>query len=417
MGLLLAAAGGRLGAQAMEEMKGPPTMAVFNLSFYGEHANSIQPGDTGLAVIATGVLRSELRRYPQFKVLDSSLTYDAVAKVEAAGPPCVRLDCARSIAMQLGARWVVTGRLSKLSNLIWYLFGQVTEVSTGKLLSDQELELKGISRDIVPKGAQSLSRRVAQAAGFLPLPPDTTPVAEASGSHLDVERVKSLLASAAEGQIPDLSGLDLSSLDLRGIDFRRAKLAGANLFSCDLTGAILADADLTGANLDGTTLRRADLRRAKLAHASLFATIVEEADLSGADLSETRIIGYLKRAKLAGAILRNANIGADPGNQSMGVMRAAFVGADLSGADLSGANLFKVDFSYARLTGANLRGADLSNGELVQTDFSNADLTDAKFAKADISGAIFKGARGLSQAHGINEAKNRDKAVFDEHME
>ena len=73
-------------------------------------------------------------------------------------------------------------------------------------------------------------------------------------------------------------------------------------------------------------LRRANLQRANLKGASLFATIIESADLSGAQLSDTRIIGYLRAAKLTGANLRNANIGADPGNQSMGVMRADVCG-------------------------------------------------------------------------------------------
>ena len=129
-------------------------------------------------------------------------------------------------------------------------------------------------------------------------------------------------------------------------------------------------ADLRRANLDGSVLRRADLRHANLQGASLFATIIEAADLSGADLSGTRIIGYLRGAKLVGAVLTNANIGADPGNQSMGVMRATFVSADLSEADFTGANLFKADFSHATLAGAKLVRADLSNAELVQTDLT-----------------------------------------------
>src|SRR4029078_200144 len=103
-----------------------------------------------------------------------------------------------------------------------------------------------------------------------------------------------------------------------------------------------------------TVLRRANLHEANLEGASLFATIIERADLSGANLRKTRIIGYLKNANLAGAVLSEANIGADPGNQSMGVMRATFVGADLSGADLSRANLYKADFSHANLTNAKL---------------------------------------------------------------
>lgn len=131
--------------------------------------------------------------------------------------------------------------------------------------------------------------------------------------------------------------------------------------------------------------------------------MVEQADLSG----------YLKNAKLVRANLSGANIGADPGNQSMGVMRATFVGADLSGADLSNANLFKADFSYANLGGARLSGADLRNSDLVQPDFSRADLTGTKLNKADVNGANFRGVVGRAQIKGLDEARNRDKAMFD----
>jgi len=106
--------------------------------------------------------------------------------------------------------------------------------------------------------------------------------------------------------------------------------------------------------------------------------------------------------------------GADPGNQSMGVMRATFVGANLSGADLSGANLYKADFSHADLTGAKLNGANLENADLVQTDLGQADLTGARFAKANIDGTNFRGATGVSRIRGLDQARNRDKAYFDE---
>ncbi len=156
-----------------------------------------------------------------------------------------------------------------------------------------------------------------------------------------VPEIRAYLMRVPEGTIPDLSGLRLDSLDFRGMDLRKANLSrstlagadfrGADLFSCDLTDAIAPGANFEKANLDGTTLRRADLRQANLRYASLFATIIELADLSGADLRDTRIIGYLRKVNLRGARLTGANIGADPGNQSMGVMRAQFVGADLTG--------------------------------------------------------------------------------------
>ncbi len=237
-----------------------------------------------------------------------------------------------------------------------------------------------------------------------------------------VPQIRAYLLRVPEGTIPDLSGLRLDSLDFSGMNMRKANLTrstiagadfrGADLFSCDLTDAVAPGANFEKANLDGTTLRRADLRRANLRYASLFATIIELADLSGADLRDTRIIGYLRKVNLSGALLAGANIGADPGNQSMGVMRAQFVGADLTGADLSGANLFKADFSYATLVRANLAGANLANAELVQTDLTEADVSEVDLTLADMNGAIFTRARGVSTLKGLAEARNRDKAVF-----
>jgi uncharacterized protein YjbI with pentapeptide repeats len=403
-------------------------MVVLNMPFYGRGANSIEPGDSALAGAAGALLRRELARYPGLQVVDSSDVAAVVVREERNGVPCSTVACALDVARQLGAKWVVTSKLSKTSNLIWYMFGQLMDVPTGRILTDQELELKGISREIAPQGAQSLSRRIAKAAGAgTGMGPPDSATTHSQGTQLDADQVRARLAASTGDKPADLSGLDLSRLDLHGVDFRRASLmrtklaganlAGANLFTSDLTDAVLTGADLSGANLDGTILRRANFRDAKLPHASLFATIVEEADLSGADLSNTRIIGYLKKAKLTGAHLQGANIGADPGNQSMGVMRAAFVGADLSGADLSGANLFKADFSYANLAGANLSHTNLTNADLVSTDFTGADLTGADLAKSDITGAIFTKARGVRQIKGLDQTRGRDKATFDEHME
>lgn len=248
------------------------------------------------------------------------------------------------------------------------------------------------------------------------------PPAAAPGA-LTREAVQERL-SKTTGSIPDLSGVDLRRLDLSGLDFRQANLtkarldsanlSGAKLFAVDLTDATAIGADLSKANLDGSTLRRANLQHANLRGASLFATIVEAADLSEADLRDTRIIGYLKAAKLRGTNLQNANIGADPGNQSMGVMRAQFGSADLSGADFTGANLFKADFGYAKLIGAKLVNVDLRNAEMIQADLTEADVTGANVASADLNGTIFTKAKGVSTLKGLDQARNKDKAVFDE---
>lgn len=392
-------------------------LALYPVGFYGKGANSLEDRDPHVAVLTDSILREDLGSSGRFELVDPSRLSDAVARVEAGGRECASLDCRRQVGEQVGATWMVTAKLSKTSNLIWYLSGQLTEIGSGRRLLDDEFELKGIAEDIAKGGAHSLARRIIKAAG-------SAGPAATSASRMDSATLRARLAAAKEDAPPDLTGADLSGMDLSGLDFRRANLTGArlvgtklvkaNLFTSDLTDAVLTDADLSRANLDGSVLRRANFQGANLEGASLFATIIESADLRNANLAGTRIIGYLRSAKLGGASLRRANAGADPGNQSMGVMRATFVGADLSGADLTDANLFKADLSHANLTNAKLARTNLMNADLIQTDLTRADLTDAKLAKANVDEAIFTQAVGVSRIQGLDQARNREKAKFDD---
>lgn len=529
-------------------------LALFDAVFYGRGANSLEAGDPASAQVATRVLSEDLGAVPRFHLVDSAQLAAALRSQEANGLECNTMACRQAVAARVGARWMVTSKVSKTSNLIWYVSGQLTEVPTGRRLLDDEFELKGKPNEIIPQGAQSLARRIVRAAeraerglavarvrgavapyvaaeadrvlrvhlgdenniDLLPEAkfPASAPSLEAScnvacletearsagarwvlvpllrqvgpgrwtleadawsvtdgakAQHeaisLDgttpekLDRAATALArsfatlapsvalshqiraavdtppgamtmaelrhrveASTPSQPADLSDADLRGLDLNGFDFRQAiltradlrggKLAGANLFACDLTDAKLAGADAPKANLDGSTLRRADLRHANLEGASLFATIIEAAQLDSANLSGARIIGYLRKARLRGTRLTGANIGADPGNQSMGVMRAQFGGADLTGADLSNANLFKADFSYATLHRVSLTGADLRNSELIGADLTGANVTDAKFDLADVSGTVFKDVIGRERMQGLGTARNRDKAVW-----
>jgi uncharacterized protein YjbI with pentapeptide repeats len=390
-------------------------LALYSVEFYGKSANSLDPKDPQVAVMTDSILRSDLQSSGRFTLIPQARLTQALSDTTATGSECATLECRRAISRKLGAVWMGTAKLSKTSNLIWYLSAQLTEVNTGRRLLDDEFELKGIAEDIAKGGAHSLARRMIKAA--------SSPPSDTGLTRLDKAQLQAKLNASTEDKPPDLNKVDLSGLDLSGVDFKRAnlagahltrtKLVGASLFTCDLTDAVLTDADLTKANLDGSVLRRANLQGANLEGASLFATIIESADLSNANLSGTRIIGYLRSANLTGASLRKSNAGADPGNQSMGVMRATFVGADLSGADLTDANLFKADLSHAKLVNAKLAGTNLMNADLIQADLSRADLTGAKLAKANIDEAIFTQAVGVNRIEGLDQARNREKAVFD----
>jgi uncharacterized protein YjbI with pentapeptide repeats len=411
--LLASALGSPVAAKAQAA---PQQLAVFPVAFYGRGANSLEKGDPAIAATTDSILRAELAQSRHFQLAPPARLAQAVRQAESGGTECVSQECRRGVSRALGAAWMVTAKLSKTSNLIWYLSGQLTDVASGRRLLDDEFELKGNAEDIAKGGARSLARRIVSAV-------EAGRPAAASTRRMDAATVRATLAGGTEEKPPDLTRADLSGLDLSGVDFKRAnltgarlagtKLIGANLFTCDLTDAVLADADLSKANLDGSVLRRADFQRANLEGASLFATIIEAADLRSANLAGSRIIGYLRAAKLSGASLRRANAGADPGNQSMGVMRATFVGADLSGADLSDANLYKADLSHANLTNAKLARANLMNADLIQTDLTRADLTEARLAKANIDEAIFREAVGVNRIQGLDEARNREKAIFD----
>jgi uncharacterized protein YjbI with pentapeptide repeats len=413
--LTLLGAGGSASALRGQTSTARQPLALFDVAFYGKGANSLEQGDPLVAAMTDSILRADLERSGRFVIIEPARLVLALRQADAGGVECVTLECRRQVSRKAGASWMVTSKLSKTSNLIWYLSGQLTDAATGRRLLDDEFELKGIAEDIAKGGAHSLARRIVAAAASARTV--DTPI-----TRMDSAQLKAKLDAATEASPPDLRKANLSGLNLSGVDFKRAnltgarlvgtKLVGANLFTADLTDAVMTNADLSKANLDGSVLRRANLQRANLQGASLFATIIESADLSNANLAGTRIIGYLRGANLSGASLRKANAGADPGNQSMGVMRATFVGADLSGADLSDANLFKADLSHANLTNAKLGRTNLMNADLIQTDLTRADLTGAKLAKANIDGAIFTQAVGVDRIQGLDQTRNKDKAVF-----
>lgn len=142
-------------------------VVLMDLAFYGKRANDLMPNDSAMAMTATTVMRAGLTGKPNITFVDS-LT---VAKT-ASGPkakalvqdvPCnVVVSCAREVGKELGADWVVMGKISKTSDLIWIFSGELINVASGKLVLDDSYELKGIAADMVPKGAEVFARRVAK---------------------------------------------------------------------------------------------------------------------------------------------------------------------------------------------------------------------------------------------------------------
>lgn len=142
-----------------------PKLALIGVAFDGSRANSIQPGDSSTAIGAADRMRAVLRESSGIMLVDTAMLSAEVGKSEAPGIVCsTDVACARRAARAVGARWVVVGRLTKLSNLIWYLSGQLVDVESGRVALSDEFELKGQRDEMVPRGAASLARRIGRTA-------------------------------------------------------------------------------------------------------------------------------------------------------------------------------------------------------------------------------------------------------------
>ncbi len=191
--------------------------------------------------------------------------------------------------------------------------------------------------------------------------------------------------------IPNLSGADLSERNL----------AGAFLYTANLSGVNLGGACLKGANLNQANLFRVDGAEADFTHASfvkanLSQTELVRADFRNADFSEATLVrANLSGANLSGANLRAANLGQAflfRANLSRATLaQASFFKADLSEADLSGSNLAGANFHAATLDKANLSGAAITNANLYSALFLRANLENAVLANCSIYGASFCG--------------------------
>src|SRR5215210_2545850 len=212
--LLALALGSPVAAKAQAA---PKQLAVFPVIFYGRGANSLEKGVPAIATTTDSILRAELAQSRRFELVPPARLAQVVATAESGGTECVSQECRRGLSRTLGAAWMVTAKLSKTSNLIWYLSGQLTDVASGRRLLDDEFELKGIAEDIAKGGAHSLARRIVNAVE------SARPVLT-SGRRMDPATLRTTLAGGTDNNPPDLTRADLSGMDLSGIDFKRANL-------------------------------------------------------------------------------------------------------------------------------------------------------------------------------------------------
>ena len=143
------------------------SVAMLNVSLYNERANIKESTDSAKAALATDKLRDTLSRLAGVRLIDAARTAAAETFAPslsaAAGEPCnVIVACARAVGKALGARWVVMGKVSKTSNLIWLFSGELINVETGEMLLDDDCELKGDPNVMVPAGVGLFANRISK---------------------------------------------------------------------------------------------------------------------------------------------------------------------------------------------------------------------------------------------------------------
>jgi hypothetical protein len=142
-------------------------VAALGVALYNAQANVIEKSDTAMAVLATQVLDSTLRDRlgPQVvsrEAVQAAANSDSARKITGGLPCNVIVACARYVARESGARWVVLAKVSKTSNLIWLLTAQLVHVPSGTIVLDDSTELKGEPGAMVRAGTRIFAERVAR---------------------------------------------------------------------------------------------------------------------------------------------------------------------------------------------------------------------------------------------------------------
>ena len=229
-----------------------------------------------------------------------------------------------------------------------------------------------------------------------------------AADHLTADQVKGALSAAPKGKL-DLSGKDLHGDNLTGLDLSGANLAHADFSGANLHGVKLVGTDLTGANLTKADLTFAWIMKAKFDHANLHGATLQTvitsqgmdnkpetaASFVGADLSDTSATVHFSGDDMRGAKLSGSDQSVVLANQSMGMLRSEYVGANLDGADFTNAKLGRITFEFAKLNNAVFRGADLTRADFTGAYLTGADFTGAKFDHTTFDSAVTKDAKGL----------------------
>jgi hypothetical protein len=69
-------------------------------------------------------------------------------------------DAAARLGQNLGAQWILVGRLHKPSFLFAYIMAHLVDVRTGQLAGNYVVEVKGRAEQVTPKGVEKLASQI-----------------------------------------------------------------------------------------------------------------------------------------------------------------------------------------------------------------------------------------------------------------
>ena len=131
----------------------PVTLAVLPFSLNFDIANLDDAAYDRLpAKLASQSLRRLVSESKQYTLVDGP---EGVS-----GPPCADADCAVRAGRVLGVQRVVWGQVTKVSALIWFVSGQLIDVSSATTLHAETLQFRGNVTDVIPRLAAILWRRM-----------------------------------------------------------------------------------------------------------------------------------------------------------------------------------------------------------------------------------------------------------------
>ena len=131
----------------------PVTLAVLEFSLNLDIAN---PDDTAYDLLPAQLASQSLRR------LASQSEHHALVdgRGVVSDSPCADADCALRIGRVLGVQRVIWGQVTKVSALIWFVSAQLVDVPTATVQHAETLQFRGNMRDVVPRLAAILWRRM-----------------------------------------------------------------------------------------------------------------------------------------------------------------------------------------------------------------------------------------------------------------